>query len=526
MMETWLSFVIERSEELWTRTGEHLVLTVISTFIAVFIGIPLGVLASKIRAIRNPLTGFVSILQTIPSLAMLAILLAVMNQIGAIPAIAALSIYALLPIVRNTLTGLEQVPSSSLEAARGLGMTGRQSLILVEMPFAIPTIIAGVRTAAVVGVGIATLSAFIGAGGLGEFINRGLALSNTQLILLGAIPAAILALIVDGSIGAFQWAIQVRKARTASNRLLHWVVRPVALVLPLILSTAGVYASIASRNAAVMGSDNGVIRIASKNFTEQMILGEMMAQMIEHHTDLTVERHFNLGGTMICHEALVAGEVDLYAEYVGTALTAILGIERKVGRNDALRTVKDAYADRFGCTWIDPFGFENTYALAVTRDLAIANDLSSVSDLASIRGTLRAGFPSEFMERPDGYPGLRDIYGLSFGTVIDLDPSLMYQALALGELDVISAFSTDGRIEANGFVVLDDDLSFFPPYHAAPVLRAAILQDEPNVGAVIRRLSGRIDTRTMQRLNYGVDHGKRAPAEVAAEFLTNAGLLD
>mgnify|MGYP001814639031 CR=1 FL=1 len=211
--ESWLAFVSERWPELWLRTGEHLMLTGVSTGLAILVGIPLGIGAARIGWLRGPLTGGVGILQTIPSLAMLAILLALLQKIGAVPAIIALTLYALLPIVRNTLTGLEEVSPEVVEAARGIGMTPRQRLWLVEIPLATPVIVAGIRTAAVVGVGIATLSAFIGAGGLGQFINRGLALSNTSLILLGAISAAVLALLVDGSIAAFQWGLRRRRSR-------------------------------------------------------------------------------------------------------------------------------------------------------------------------------------------------------------------------------------------------------------------------------------------------------------------------
>ncbi|MGB2957879.1 MAG: glycine betaine ABC transporter substrate-binding protein [Bacteroidota bacterium] len=523
MMESWLAFAIDRAADLWVRTGEHLVLTGISTFGAILIGVPLGVLASKVRSIRNPLTGMVGILQTIPSLAMLAILLALTGQIGVVPAIIALTLYALLPIVRNTLTGIEQVPPASVEAARGLGMTTRQMILLVELPLALPTIIAGIRTAAVVGVGIATLSAFIGAGGLGEFINRGLALSNTDLILLGAIPAAVLAVLIDGSIGLFQWGLQFRSPSGVSGSLR----RSVALLAPIGIAAMGLFAAIDARDG-VSDSDhsgNGTVRIASKSFTEQMILGEMMAQMIEKHTPYAVERRFNLGGTMICHEALAAGEVDMYAEYVGTALRAILQLDGQRSEAEAFDVVERFYAEQFDCVWLDPFGFENTYALAVTGQFAKTERLSSISDLTNISRSLRAGFPSEFMERPDGYPGLQETYGLAFGSVKDLEAALMYQALASGELDVISAYSTDGRIEAYNLAILEDDRSFFPPYHAAAVVRRTTLGKLPQLGPVLRRLSGAIDTDTMQRLNYRVDQDKISPADVAKEFLSDRGLL-
>jgi len=403
-------------------------------------------------------------------------------------------------------------------------MTRRQMLWLVELPLALPTIIAGIRTAAVVGVGIATLSAFIGAGGLGEFINRGLALSNTGLILLGAIPAAMLALIVDGSIAAVQWAVQVRGSASRQRPVVRRVLRPAAFLFPVVVCCVGLYAGLVPGNTAA-GLKGRTVRIASKNFTEQLILGEIVAQLIEQNTDIAVDRRFNLGGTMICHEALTGGEIDIYPEYVGTALTAILGEEAHLSAGESYSVVRDTYEERFGCTWLKPFGFENTYALAVSKELAQRRGLVSISDLVPIASTLRAGFPSEFMERPDGYPGLRSTYYLAFSEIRDLDPSLMYQALASGELDVISAFSTDGRIKTYDLTLLEDDRSFFPPYQAALVVREDLFRRFPDLRPLMRGLSGRIDTKTMQPLNGLVDEEHQTPADAAMWFLGERGLI-
>ncbi len=529
----WLSFVLERLPELWLRTGEHLMLTGVSTGAAILVGIPLGVGAARVRWLRSPLTGGVGILQTIPSLAMLAILLALLQRIGAVPAVIALTLYALLPIVRNTLAGLEAVSPDVVEAARGIGMSQRQRLWLVELPLSIPVIIAGIRTAAVVSVGIATLSAFIGAGGLGEFINRGLALANTDLILLGAVPAATLALIVDGSIAAFQWGIHRRRSRgTPFRASVDRIARPLAVVSPLVLLIVGGFAYFSTSSPfggsawASSDTDAQTIRIGSKNFTEQFILGELMGQLIETHTDLTVERRFNLGGTMICHGALLSGGIDLYAEYTGTALTAILEESVISDPDRAYELVDREYRERFSAEWLQPFGFNNTYAVTIRRSDATSRDVRTISELVPVAGSLRAGFPAEFSERPDGYPGIRGAYGLQFGEVRDLDPALMYQAIASGEVDVIAAFATDGRIEAFGLQPLEDDQGFFPPYQAAPVIRTEALQAHPELAEVLALLAGLIDDATMQRLNYEVDEEKRPPADVARGLLERRGLLD
>ena len=524
-----ITYLFNRLPELWLRIGEHLMLTGISIAIAVLIGVPLGILVFRTPWTRGPTMGAVGVLQTIPSLAMLVFLLALLQKIGALPAIIALTLYALLPIVRNTLTGLEGVSPEVMEAASGLGMTEQQQLRLVRVPLATPMMVAGIRTAAVVSVGIATLSAFIGAGGLGQFINRGLALANTRLILLGAIPAALLALIVDFSIGAFGWGLRPERKRDKRGSA-KALVKPLALMMPLFLIAVGVV-SYATRttmersHAVAPTMKGGTIRIGTKNFTEQIILGEIMAQLIEARTDLRVQRRFNLGGTMICHGALVNGEIDLYAEYTGTGLTAILKEPVISDPEKALQYVSHAYRKRFGARWLRPFGFNNTYAITVRKADAEKHGWASISDLRNVASKLRAGFTAEFAERPDGYPGLRKIYGLQFAEVHDMDPALMYEAVSKGEVDVICAFATDGRIAAYDLKPLEDDQHFFPPYYAAPVIRNDVMQAHPELGDLLSLLSGAFDNRTMQRLNYQVDGKKRTPTEVAEAFLRKSGLL-
>lgn len=524
----WLTYVSMRLPELWLRTGEHILLTVASTGLGILLGVPLGILAFRHASLRAPLMGGIGIVQTIPSLAMLAILLALTSKIGAIPAMIALTLYALLPIVRNTVTGLDGVSHDVIEAARGVGMTELQELHMVRLPLAMPYMVAGIRTAAVIGVGIATLAAFIGAGGLGEFINRGLALSNTRLIFLGAIPAAILALIVDLSIAIVQWGLRpVRgRKRSSSARCLRAVAiaQPLALAAVGILACHGDYAG--GGNKAAGSQDGGsVVRIGSKRFSEQFILGEMVAQVIEDRTKLRVERLFNLGGTMINHEALKRGEIDMYPEYTGTALTAIMEMETVNDPNEAYDIVRREYLKRFDLEWHEPFGFNNAYSITVRAEDARKNGWQKISDLKKVAHSLEAGWTAEFSERPDGYAGLRKAYGLEFGGVRDLDPAIMYQAIASGQVDVICAYTTDGRIPAYHLQPLIDDEHFFPPYDAALVVRAAVLKAHPELRGALSQLGGILDNKTMQRLNYLVDEKQRPSREVARELLESRGLI-
>ena len=271
--------------------------------------------------------------------------------------------------------------------------------------------------------------------------------------------------------------------------------------------------------STVVAQQSSVLRVGCKNFTEQEILGELVALLIERHTDLTVERRFGLGGTDICHAALVAGELDLYVEYTGTALLNVLG-EGVINDSDgAFHVVASRYRDRFELEWLPPIGFNNTYAIAVRGDQADANGWTSVSDLAAAADELEAGFTSEFMERPDGYPGLRRAYGIEFGRAVDLDPGLMYTALADGEVDLICAFATDGRIDEYDLRVLDDDRRFFPPYDAAPVVRRGVLREHPEVREALIGLARTLSDEEMRQLNFAVDVLRREPREVATQWL-------
>lgn len=253
--------------------------------------------------------------------------------------------------------------------------------------------------------------------------------------------------------------------------------------------------------------------IGSKNFTEQNVLAEILAQELEAR-GISVERRFHLGGTFVCHNALVAGEIDLYPEYTGTALTAIL--ERPPIQDPArvYREVVQAYRRRWGLAWGPPLGFENTFALVVRGADAESLRLTAISDLAPLAGAWTAGFGPEFMAREDGYPGLRETYGLDFGRIRQMDLGLMYRALQEREIDVAVANSTDGRIDALGFVVLDDDRRYFPPYEAATVVRRQALERHPGLADALAALAGALEAPTMRALNRQVDVEGRDLEEV------------
>jgi glycine betaine/choline ABC-type transport system substrate-binding protein len=259
--------------------------------------------------------------------------------------------------------------------------------------------------------------------------------------------------------------------------------------------------------------------VGSKNFTEQIVLGELLAQQIEAHTALRADRRFDLGGTLICHQALLAGQMDLYPEYTGTALTVILKEPPASDPAAVYQTVRDAYKSRFGLEVGPPLGFNNTFAIVVRGDDAARLHLRAISDLIPNAPNWRAGFGYEFMERPDGYPGLVKAYGLSFGSqprIMDL--GLLYRALQEKQVDVVAGNSTDGLIAALGLVVLEDDRHYFPPYQAVSVVRGVALEQHAGLREVLDALGGRISEDDMRRMNYALDGEHRDVTSVVRDF--------
>ncbi|MFH1287633.1 MAG: glycine betaine ABC transporter substrate-binding protein [bacterium] len=268
------------------------------------------------------------------------------------------------------------------------------------------------------------------------------------------------------------------------------------------------------------------IIIGSKNFTEQVLLGEMMSILLEAKAEVQVEHKFNLGGTFICHNALKGGDIDIYAEYTGTALTAILEKEVIAEPEKAYETIKKMYLEKFNLVWLKPFGFNNTYTLTMRSDQAEKDGIKSITDLKKLKDTLIPGFTSEFLERPDGYPALIKHYDFEFkNKVREMDPGLMYIAMREKEVDIICGFATDGRIPAFNLVMLEDDKSFFPSYYAAPVVQKEILDKHPKIAGILNQLNEKIDDVTMAGLNYQVDEKGEKPEEVALQFLKKIGLM-
>ncbi len=498
-------FLSRYAPEIFLRTGEHLILVSIAMVIAISIGIPLGIIITRQSKLAQPILVIANAIQTIPSLAIFGFLISVpfIGGIGKIPAIVALTLYGLLPIIRNTYIGINSLDPAIREAARAMGMTDWQLLSQVEIPLAIGVILAGVRVATVICVGIATIAAAIGGGGFGVFIFRGISTVNNELILAGAIPAALMALGADLALG---W---LEKHLTGPKKINPQVVLFVGLVTFLIVAII----TFSSQQTPP------TIAIGSKNFTEQIILGELLAQQIESKTNLKVERRFNLGGTFICHEAVKTGQIAGYVEYTGTALTAVLKQKPLNDPQVVLLKVKQEYDRRFNLEVMQPLGFNNTFAMIIRGEDAERLKIKTLSQASQYTPQWQAGFGYEFLERKDGYPGLVKTYGLKFiKPPQQMELGLIYQALKEKKVDFIAGNSTDGLIPVLKLVILEDNKKYFPPYEAIPIFNQASLNKYPELKQVVNQLAGMISNEEMQKMNYQVDNQSRPVQEVVQMF--------
>ena len=492
--------------ELAHLVQQHVVLVALSTSAAVIVGVPTGVLAAKRPRLGQVAMIVASALQTIPSLALLGFLLPLpfIGGLGPRTALVTLSLYALLPIVRTTLTGIRSVDPAIVEAGVAMGMTDRQLLWLVQLPLALPSIISGIRVATVIGVGTTTIAAAIGAGGLGEYIFRGLSMVDTTTILAGAVPAAVLALAADGLLGWME-----RRARTARITS-SAVVRGVA-VASLLLATLAV--------VAYVRPGEEVVVVGSKNFTEQVILGELVAQSVEAEGGVRVERKLNLGGTFVADRGVRTGELDVYVEYTGTAVTAVFHEQVPHDSKGALERARALYAP-LGLTVSAPLGFNNTFAILVRSEDAKALSLKTVDDLKPLAGRFTPGFGYEFLQRDDGYAGLTKAYGLTFNTAPrGMDLSLIYRALSEKQVDVIAGDATSALIDAFHLTALEDNRHYFPPYDAVPIVGTATLLRQPALGRALSRLAGHVSDADMRAMNAAVDVEHQDVAAVVRGFL-------
>lgn len=488
--------------------GWHVVISAIALGAGLLISLPLGVLAARRPRMGTGVLAIASIVQTIPSIALLALTYALLvaikdslgteqfRALGFWPTIIALTMYSILPMLRNTVTGLRGIDPTMIEAARGLGMTDRQRLVKVELPLAMPVIIAGVRTSTVWTIGIATLSTPIGQTSLGNYIFGGLQTFNIPAVVFGCVAAALLAIVADLLIAGLEKAVTARAAPGS-------VASCVALLLVVAMGVVGV------TRGQTSGRGDSIV-VGAKNFNEQFVLASLIDRRLSDAGYNT--RRVEGLGSLNAFNALVAGEIDVYVDYSGTIWTNAMPPEMKStdpSRATVLHGVTEWLRDEHGVTNLGSLGFENTYALAMRRDETAA----SLDDLAPKSPQLIIGGSVEFFERPE-WAKLQATYPLSFAECVPMNPTLMYEAIAAREVDVIVAFSSDGRIAAYDLATVADPRGAFPPYDAVVLVSRRAAEDDKLLDA-LRPLIGAVDVELMREANQLVDVEKRSPDDAA-----------
>ena len=492
-------------------TVEHILISLLAISIASVLGIILGIIISEYRKFSGLILGTVNILYTIPSIALLGFFITI-TGVGNTTALIALIIYALLPIIRSTYTGIVNINPLIIEASEGMGSTKLQQLFKVKLPLALPVLMSGIRNMVTMTIALAGIASFVGAGGLGVAIYRGITTNNSAMTFLGSLLIAILALIFDFILGIIE-------KRLTNHKRTKYKVNFKLIILGLFIIIFGAYFSLNSKK-------DKVINIATKPMTEGYILGQMLTELIEQDTDLKVNMTTGVGGgTSNIHPAMLKGEFDLYPEYTGTSWEAVL---KKEGSYDESKfdELQKEYKEKYNLEYVNLYGFNNTYGLAVNRDIAEKYNLKTYSDLAAVSNNLIFGAEYDFFEREDGYKELQKVYNVDFKKKIDMDIGLKYQAMKDKKIDVMVIFTTDGQLAISDVVVLEDDKKMYPSYRAGTVVRSEILSKYPELKAVLEKLNNILDDKTMADLNYQVESEGKKPEDVAREYLQEKGLLE
>lgn len=500
--------VAEALAELPTLLRAHLLLSGAALSFGIVLGVPLALAAASIPRLRGPLMGMVSVVQTVPAIALLALfypLLILIGQgsglgipaLGFLPALLALALYALLPIVRNTVAARLGIPADVVEAANGVGMTRGQRLALVELPIGAPVILAGIRTAAVWTIGTATLATTVGQPSLGNLIFSGLQTENWARVLVGCIAAALLAIFVDAMLGLVEAGVSRRSRRRILSGL------------------GGLLAgfALALVSGASARTDAPVIVIGAKNFSEQYILASLIESRLKE-AGYRTERRGDLGSA-VAYRALAAGDIDVYVDYTGTLWGSVLGREDVVPAPAMRDTLTRELDQRDGVRLLGGLGFENAYVLAMRRARAQELGIRTIDDLARRAGELSLASDIEFLSRPE-WRAVSSAYRLEFRNTRSFAPTFMYRAIMDGSADVLSAFSSDGRIASLDLVILEDPRRAFPNYGAVLLLSRRAAGD-PKLVEALNPLVGSIPLATMQQANLLVDQDmdKQTPEEAA-----------
>ena len=489
----------ERLGDWLTALGQHLQLSLLTLLLAIFLAVPLAIYLSTRKRASNWVLQVAGIFQTIPSMALLGLFIPIMG-IGTLPALTALVIYAIFPILQNTITGLQGIDPSLEEAGVAFGMTKWERLKKFEIPLAMPVIMSGIRTAAVMIIGTATLAALIGAGGLGSFILLGIDRNNASLILIGALSSAFLAI--------------------AFNLLLKWMEKAKLRTIFAAFAVMVIGLGVSYTPSLLAKPEKENLVIAGKLGPEPEILANMYKILIEEKTDMTVTVKPNFGKTTFLYEALKKGDIAIYPEFTGTVTESLLKPTPQVNHDPeaVYQAARDGIKKQDNLALLKPMAYQNTYAVAVPKKIAQEYGLKTISDLKKVEGQLKAGFTLEFNDREDGNKGLKKVYGLNL-QVSTMEPALRYQAIQSGDIQITDAYSTDAELARYDLVVLEDDKQLFPPYQGAPLMKAELLEKHPELESVLNKLAGKITADQMSQLNYQVGVEGKSANQVARDFL-------
>jgi osmoprotectant transport system permease protein len=496
--------VVEQLALLPEYLGNHMVLTLSALALGIAISLPVALLATRLRWLEWPVLTFAGVMQTVPALALMALMVPLLGRIGFTPALAGLVLYSMLPVLRNTVTGVKGVDPSYVEAARGIGMTDRQLLWRIQLPLAAPVIVAGIRIASVWVVGIATLSTPVGSPSLGNYIFSGLQTQNFAAVLVGVVAAAALAIVLDLLIRLVEIAISRRNRALAAGAAFGLALLALPALIPVLATAGG-------------GRMETPVIIGAKTFTEQYILAELLKKRARK-AGYSVADLQSLGSTVV-FDALQASRIDCYVDYSGTIWANHMRRQDQPGRESVLTIMSEWLYEKHGIVSMGSLGFENAYALAMRKDRAEALGVAAVSDLAPTSPRLSIGGDYEFFIRPEWH-ALRDSYGLNFAARRSFDSTLMYAAVDQRVVDVISAFTTDGRIAAFDLVLLRDDHQVLPPYDAVLLLSPKAARNS-KLKRAFEPLLGAISDEQMRQANLMVDLDKTSVRQ-AADWLSTA----
>ena len=529
MMKGFFEYFFANISLILQYTAQHLRIGMLAVSTAILVGVPLGLLISKVRWTRKTALSIASIMQAIPSLALMGFFIPIIG-IGDKTAIIIIALYAILPILRNTYTGLTNIDESIIEAARGIGMTEAQILFKVQLPMALPVIMAGIRTAAVNSIGTATIAAFIRGGGLGKQIYAGIQIINSNMILSGAIPACLLALLIDYIFSLIEKAVVPISLRLSGVSIepqsivrmknqQRRVLSVVSLCIVLFLGSI-IYESIDFRKEKR-------ITIGTTEYIEERIVSQLYKQIIEDRTDIRVDLNNAMGGTLVVWEAIKNNEIDMNPGYTGTYYATVLGLELYPGmtKDDTYNNVKEAMK-QYNITASGQLGPNNQYVFAVKREDAEKYDLKKVSDLAPYSKGWIVGCSQSFYAREnDGLFPVCAEYGLKFKDALTFGAAPMYLALENNEVDVIVSYRTDGLLQKYDLVLLEDDHNFFPPYVLFSMISEKAMREYPELYDAAMILDHAVTDAEMQAMNYKGAQDGIEPSVIAHDFLVSKGLL-